>query len=466
MRQLLFIVILAGYVGLGAWFAITTPAWQAPDEPAHYNYIAQVARGDVLPTIGEGDWNQAYLDALLASRFAPELLDDLDTIRYENHQPPLYYWLASLPYLLSGGDLIVLRLFSVGLGVVTVVASYAIGRELYPAQPAIALGMMALVAFLPQHLAMLASVNNDALAGAVIALTLLALISYLKGGQVSVMRLGYIGGVILITKTTAYFALGLILLALLMRAIRLRENFIVKLFVVALPISAFAGFWFGRNMLTYGVPDFLGLAAHDRIVVGQLRTADLIAEIGTQAYFLRGAETTFKSFWGQFGWMAVPMPDGVYYGILGVLLLALTGWFIRILIPRASKPYKPLDTPFPHISYAVNVGDNPTLPYTETVDDTVPGLPAGVRPQVWLLLLMALTLAMAQFIYYNTEFVQFQGRYMFGGLIPLALLIVLGVDSWRNLIVRRAWVLTVLPFLSLAGLSAYALTRWIVPALS
>ncbi|MCB0131202.1 MAG: hypothetical protein KDD78_10145, partial [Caldilineaceae bacterium] len=32
------VLILAAYVLLGALYAINTPAWQAPDEPAHYNY--------------------------------------------------------------------------------------------------------------------------------------------------------------------------------------------------------------------------------------------------------------------------------------------------------------------------------------------------------------------------------------------------------------------------------------------
>jgi hypothetical protein len=47
-----------------------------------------------------------------------------------------------------------------------------------------------------------------------------------------------------------------------------------------------------------------------------------------------------------------------------------------------------------------------------------------------------------------------------------ALLIVVGVDSWRNLILRRAWGLTVLVFLALVGLDYWALTRWIVPNLA
>ncbi len=41
---------------------------------------------------------------------------------------------------------------------------------------------------------------------------------------------------------------------------------------------------------------------------------------------------------------------------------------------------------------------------------------------------------MLQYLYYNTEFVQFQGRYMYPGLIPLGIFVALGLDGWRRLI--------------------------------
>jgi len=36
-------LILLGYLVAGALYAIYTPPWQAPDEPAHFNYLRQVA---------------------------------------------------------------------------------------------------------------------------------------------------------------------------------------------------------------------------------------------------------------------------------------------------------------------------------------------------------------------------------------------------------------------------------------
>ena len=42
-------LILVAYFIVGGLFAINTPAWQAPDEPAHYNYILQVAHKAAAP---------------------------------------------------------------------------------------------------------------------------------------------------------------------------------------------------------------------------------------------------------------------------------------------------------------------------------------------------------------------------------------------------------------------------------
>ena len=51
-------LLLLAYLALGVLFAARTPAWQTPDEPAHYNYVGQVAGGG-LPVIARGDWDQA-----------------------------------------------------------------------------------------------------------------------------------------------------------------------------------------------------------------------------------------------------------------------------------------------------------------------------------------------------------------------------------------------------------------------
>ena len=39
----LFVLTLLVYLALSAAFALMTPDWQAPDEPAQYNYIRQIS---------------------------------------------------------------------------------------------------------------------------------------------------------------------------------------------------------------------------------------------------------------------------------------------------------------------------------------------------------------------------------------------------------------------------------------
>jgi hypothetical protein len=162
---LLLICLL--YLVVAALFAVYTPAWQAPDEPAHYNYVRQVAENGCCPVIEIGDWNLAYQGELTSGHFAPELLGDLDALQYEDHQPPLYYLLASVMFKLTHASLTGLRLFSVFISLGVVLSTYGVGRAMYPERPWIGLGAAALVAFVPQHVTMMAAVNNDGLGDSV-----------------------------------------------------------------------------------------------------------------------------------------------------------------------------------------------------------------------------------------------------------------------------------------------------------
>ena len=80
-------VILVVYLVVGSLYAAGTPIWQAPDEPAHYNYIRSLAEGEGLPVMESGDYDQAYLSRLTSEAFPPEL--SVLPLEYEDHQPPL-----------------------------------------------------------------------------------------------------------------------------------------------------------------------------------------------------------------------------------------------------------------------------------------------------------------------------------------------------------------------------------------
>ncbi len=437
-RYLPVMLVMLVYLVIGALFAVYTPDWQAPDEPAHYNYIAQLAEDRRIPVIEAGDWDQEYLDALKGARFAPELLDDLHRIEYEDHQPPLYYMLAVPVYWVSDGSLTALRLFSVVCGLLIVWGAYAVARLMFPARRWLALATASFVAFQPQQVHILASVNNDALAWGIVAVGLAGLVAYLKaepGREISPWLLGLLVGVGLVTKATTYFLAGLVPLAIVLRwwsqgldPRALRRALIAFL----VPALLLGGMWWLRNIAVYGFPDFLGLAAHDAVVVGQPRTADLIDRLGFGGYLREIVTVTFNSFWGQFGWMAVPLPRWTYT-LIGVwLAISAAGWL--------------LDAWRRH-------GESATPRHREQV-------------HAWVILGLAVALAVLAYLYYNTEFQQHQGRYMFTLLVPLGLALALGFDAWRRALFASAPALTVLAFWTLALLDVWLLWRVLVPNLA
>lgn len=444
LAKALFVGVFAAYLLTGALFAVNTPAWQAPDEPAHYNYVRQIAQDGCCPRIEPGDWQSEYQRRLTANRFAPQLLGSLDTIQYEDHHPPLYYLLASIAFKLSDGSLTVLRLFSVALGAATVILSYLVSRRVIPSRPQIALAVMALVAFLPQRLAMTSAVNNDALAEVIVGLGLLWIIRCLRGDNIPAWQLGVIAGLALVTKITIYFLTLLLPLAILLRW-RKSER---QLSTLARELTVFAGValvigggWWLRNISVYGFPDLLGLAAHDAVVTDQLRTSDYIARHGWGTYLGQILSVTFKSFWGQFGWMALPLDNvlagWIYRGFGLLTLTGITGLLLKLRPLRAKSANE----------------DG----CTDSQRDIIAVFVASV-----LLVLLA-------YVYYNIEFVQWQGRYLFPALIPIAIGLVCGVDAWRSRILghwqARRW-LTPLALLCLFPLDLYLLFRVIVPGLS
>ncbi len=436
------IAILVAYLVLAGLYAALTPAWQIPDEPAHYNYVRQVAQAGCCPTLTASDWDDAYRQQLVDSGFAPQYLDRLETVQYEDHQPPLYYLLLAPIYSLTGGSLLALRLVSALIGAGVILAIYGAARAVSGGSAPLALGAAGFAAFIPQHVAILAGVSNDGLAELVVAVGMLLGLWYLtpkvdRQWQPNELVLGAVTGLAFITKASAYLLLPLLALAILLRWLREEDRYWGDLLRYAvsfvLPALILGGLWWARNELTYGLADFLGLARHDAVVVGQPRTADWIAREGVAAWLGLGVRTTFNSFWGQFGWMGVPMPDWVYLILLAFTLASYAGLIPLLMRARPEE-------------------------FSVTRRDGV------------LVLTALFGLGIAAFLYYNTSFVQFQGRYLYPAMTAFAIATAAGWLGWGRLLagrVRGAWVrwTPALIVWGLAGLSAYALWRFIIPNL-
>jgi 4-amino-4-deoxy-L-arabinose transferase-like glycosyltransferase len=449
----LLLATLAAYLTIGTAYALNTPDWQNPDEPAHYNYIRFIAEHGSLPILQDGDYNETYNEEFTRTPQNTHSMS-IDPFRYEFYAPPLYYLLATPIYAATDGWITALRLFSIVLSAILIVVAYLIGAELFPDRLQIAVGAAAFVAFVPQHVAMMSAVNNDSLAELLIALCIWQSMRLLKTDQPSsrsFFLLGLTLGLGLLTKQTVYYtAAPIVLIAMWLYSrsqkpeVRSQNLVRAAAFVIAPAILLGAALWF-HNLDVYGGLDVLGLARHNSIVVGQATTAAWIDQYGFGGLLSRGLSTTFHSFWGQFGWMAVPMPDSTYL-LLGMLsVVALIGW-LWWLVERMKGEGGRMKR-FLHIS-----------------------------PQSTILLLLFI-LTVGGFIYYNLTFVQHQGRYLFPALIPIGLMVSIGLDHILQKIFGliknpSEWVAIIqvlifaAVFILLARLDVIALQRYIIPFLT
>jgi hypothetical protein len=419
------VALLIAYLVGGSLFAYYTPNWQAPDEPAHYNYIAHIATTVTLPVLQMGDYNQQKLDNLLKTNFLRRLSPAV--LRYEFYQPPLYYLLATPIYWASNGSVFYLRLFGVLLGALTVVLLYLCLVLVFPGKTLIPLGAAAFSALLPMHMAMSASINNDGLSELLLMAMMLVLLQWMRrrfygeDSQASqthqLLWIGLLLGLGMLTKIYAYLILPLVVAVVvvitwLSPRLRMtpseteqrspsRASFVLglqrSLWVVVPAILLALPTWI-RNVWLYGGWDLLGLAWHDQVVAGQPRTDAWIADVGWIAYSERAFSFTFQSFWGVFGWMSVFMDERIYTALLiftGVIFLGVLWASVRFI---SGGPDTDMDV-F-QLSVLILFG----------------------------LMLVVVTLG---YLGYNLKFVQHQGRYFFWGLLPIGTVVALG---WREVL--------------------------------
>lgn len=453
------IAILAVYFVLGGLFAVLIPPWQVPDEPAHYNYVRQLAQTGAYPVLQMGDYNQDLISNQIAPPDARPIIS-LDAVQYEDHQPPLFYTLAAPVFLLFHGALIPLRLFSLLIGGFMVLFSYLAVRAIFPTHPQIAAFATAFVALLPQHLYMMSGFDNDSLAEALIALTVLLCVLYINRSHAPdlprssvplLLLLSVVVGLAFLTKVTAYLALPIALFAVFISGYRRQPlGQTIKALAVVILVSGAIGLpWWIHGLQVYGGTDLLGLQRHNLVVAGQPTTAEWIALYGWGGLLSRMGQFTFQSFWGQFGWMSIVLDRRFYLLFLAVTVIS-TGlylaWWLHGL--SASRRLKGKTT--------TSTGASIYSPFLVLTREQTLALD--------MLALLALG-ALLGFIWYNLQFVQHQGRYLYSGLIPIGTALALGwhfIFSRRVRIEQWLWAGLLVAFIAL---DAHLLFRVILPAM-
>jgi 4-amino-4-deoxy-L-arabinose transferase-like glycosyltransferase len=429
-------VIVLVFLALCWLYATHVPKWNAPDEPAHYNYIRQIAETGTLPILQPGDYDVRQVEARMSAHFPDSM--PVDWMRYESHQPPLYYLLATPVYLATAGldigtRVLALRAFTSLIAAGAVVLVFVTVRSAFPADRWIALPTAGSAAFVPMFVAMGAAIENDSLATAIVTGALALLASCLRGsrGRRFDIAVGLILGLALLTKVVAYVSVFLTIAAYVMAETdRAEANPDARSVIgragrrlgLVLGVAAIvSGWWFVRNVFTYGLLDPFGLRRHDLIVAGQPLTGGITTE--ALRHFVL---TLFRSFWAQFGWMGIVAEERVYWVLAFVSVASAIG--LALLAVRAAT-----------------------------------GRVRVSRPQrdVVILMLGAWLLVLLATLLYNLTYLQPQGRYLFPALLPASLGLSAGLGALTPRILRPVVFLGLLCCLAL--LTLICLYRYVVP---
>ncbi len=334
-RGLTIVVVL--FLLVGCSYSVITPLFEVADEIQHFFHVKHIADGKGLPVLkpeGEAIYGQEggqpslyYLVGALAT-FWTDTSDAEDLLDYNpfvnlgvptrdgNKNTILHTTREGFPYVGTTLAVHILRCLSLLYGALTVVATYLVGREVFPGNKAVPLGAAVVTAFNPQFLFTNAAVNNDGLLTALCSVAMLLCVLLVTRGP-STRRYVLLGVVVGLAALTKLTGLGLLAPALLVLAMIGRRRSVLEavkggVIVVGLVLLV-AGWWFIRNWQLYG--DFTGMSMFFQ-ALGDTPGRGLTLEM-----LVEELEGFRLSYWAVFGWFNVLAGRWVY-GFFDVLVFA------------------------------------------------------------------------------------------------------------------------------------------------
>ena len=247
------LLVMVAIVGI-VW-ALVLPPWQAPDENSHFAYVQSVAETLKLPTGTGGTLlsSDQNLGATLSgsgffawpmSAAVSWFESDWDAYRTEYRQrdpsrtdggganpaasnPPLYYLVASIPYLIVHsanvfGRLYAIRLFGVLMLMATTIGAWLLAGEVLGRRRLPQLVCAAVVGLWPMTTFIATNVNPDALvnAASTFVLWLGARVINRRAQTWDAVALCAVTAVAILAKYTSYAVVPAVLLALLIGWLR------------------------------------------------------------------------------------------------------------------------------------------------------------------------------------------------------------------------------------------------------
>jgi len=435
--------ILLLFLLLGFWYSLVVPPFETPDENYHYAFARHLSQGNGLPVQTEesgGPWEHEGTQAPLYYFLVGRLIAGIDQSDFEqisvinphaNLGDPLFpgnkNWMlySAQPLPLTGANLAMHmgRWFSLLLGLITLLCTYAIARLALHGSRVLPLLVLFTVASIPQFQFISATVSNDNLAIALSTATLFWLARLIIRTDKSVfwyewLVLGLLLGLAALSKL---HALGLFLLSggavLGMAWLRRDPWLLIRAgLLILIPALLIAGWWYWRNYTLYG--EWLG--------VNQLLTINgLRVETRTLDQLLGELRGVRYSFWGLFGWFSILLPGFIYSALdlltVVVVIGVIVGW---LLVWRHGESVLAI----PH-------------------------------RRVQLLLLAWALMLIGLMFYWLTFATSGQGRLLFPAISAYGLLIVSGLGVWIQM-APPFWRLPLflVPPVGLLASSLYALT--------
>jgi len=396
----------------GLLYAVIIPPWQGPDEIAHFEYSRLLA--EVRRPLTYADASPELEREILSSLFQYRAWtfihrESPDPIPARLAEAPFFggsrtfsrFSLAYVPYAIAVWpvldqdvitQLYIMRFLSAVLGALVVLLAYRTARLVAPQFPALAAGTALFILFLPQHAFITAIVSDGNLAELLASTALYLLVKMLRTGLTAPHAALCLACTLaaVLTKATAYFLIPLMLVAGPMTVLRpfssdrlildWRKGLAVLLSALLLGAILGAG-------LAAAPPleDILSLLAQNLSSAGEI--GEYAADLSAEGRFSNALGGTFKSFWVTFGWMSLPLPS-LWYNLLAILsVLSLAGLALRL---RSLLRWK-ADIPL----YLL----------------------------IGLAALLPVAILIVWFVAYPSGLYFYQGRYLFGGIVPMAILL-------------------------------------------
>jgi 4-amino-4-deoxy-L-arabinose transferase-like glycosyltransferase len=367
------LAVLGAVFLCGLAWALSVPAFQAPDEPAHFDYTQRLAERFELPGAGRagGSTEEGLaVDTTNAKRTAqvPETKPEWsakveerwrsrsralpDSARSNGSggpirdNPPLYYLIEAGWYHLGDG-LLVDRLFAMRLGsllwlLVTVVGAWLLAGEVFRRDRTLQLVAAAVAGLFPMVTFVSSSVTPDAMLYALWTLALLLGARILTRGLVlrDALALGGVVALAMLTKRPSYALLPGVAFVIGVGLWRLRDRGRRRLAALAAgPALAVAVSVVGviavaraldrspTKAIGAGPGDdlkFSGLANYLwQYYLPKLPFQEPIAQLPSLPVY----DVWLKTGWAAFGWLEVRFPDPVYllFAALVVLVAVAAG---------------------------------------------------------------------------------------------------------------------------------------------